>query len=221
MRYLTLVAGILFGLMPLPSLAADDFNGGMLPGLQLSYHFGGSGRGEREMFLVESSLRPVHSAFAAQRAQAFEAGGKATTAGNLFRFGFSPRSVTQATVLGSKFAIPDPPPSGYVIVGDTASLPAINSLLQSIGDAPARDFLQACCDDDKCLPVARPDVTWVDHKEDCDSLLEAVRSAAFDAGDHFGWVACNTRTTRSVAKALREDFGIPKKSIKAQAYWMA
>jgi NADPH-dependent ferric siderophore reductase len=48
-----------------------------------------------------------------------------------------------------------------------------------------------------------------------------VRSAAFDAGDHFGWVACNTRTTRSVAKVLREDFGIPKKSIKAQAYWVA
>jgi NADPH-dependent ferric siderophore reductase len=136
-----------------------------------------------------------------------------------------PGDTVEATVLGSKFAIPDPPPNGYVIVGDTASLPAINSLLESIGDAPARVFLQACCDDDKCLPVARRDhqidVTWVDHKDDCDSLLEAVRSAAFDAGDHFGWVACNTRTTRSVAKALREDFGIPKKSIKAQAYWVA
>ena len=59
----------------------------------------------------------------------------------------------------------------------------------------------------------------MDHKDDCDALLEAVRSAAFDAQDHFGWVACNTRTTRSIAKVLREDFGIPKKSIKAQAYW--
>ena len=135
-----------------------------------------------------------------------------------------PGDTVEATVLGSKFAIPDPRPNGYVIVGDTASLPAINSLLQEIGDAPARVFLQACCDDDKRLPVARPpkiDLTWVDHRDDCDSLLEAVRSAAFDAGDHFGWVACNTKTTRSVAKALREDFGIPKKSIKAQAYWLA
>jgi NADPH-dependent ferric siderophore reductase len=133
-----------------------------------------------------------------------------------------PGDTVEATVLGSKFAIPDPPPNGYVIVGDTASLPAINSLLESIADAPARVFLQACCDDDKYLPVARPDVvTWVDHKDDCDSLLEAVRSAAFDAADHFGWVACNTQTTRSVAKVLREDFGIPKKSIKAQAYWVA
>jgi NADPH-dependent ferric siderophore reductase len=132
-----------------------------------------------------------------------------------------PGDTVEATVLGSKFAVPDPPPGGYVIVGDTASLPAINSLLESIGDAPARVFLQSCSDDDKCLPVARPDVTWVDHKDDCDTLLEAVRSAAFDAGDHFGWVACDSRTTRSVVKVLREDFRIPRKSIKAQAYWVA
>jgi NADPH-dependent ferric siderophore reductase len=32
-------------------------------------------------------------------------------------------------------------------------------------------------------------------------------------------VACDSRTTRSVVKVLREDFGIPRKSIKSQAYW--
>ncbi len=132
-----------------------------------------------------------------------------------------PGHTVEATVLGSKFAIPEPPPAGYVIVGDTASLPAINSLLGSIGDAPARVFLEACCDDDKCLPLGRcSEVTWVD-RNDGGELLKTVRAAAFDAGDHFGWVACDTRTTRSVAKVLREDFGIPKKAIKAQAYWMA
>jgi NADPH-dependent ferric siderophore reductase len=133
-----------------------------------------------------------------------------------------PGDTIEATVLGSKFAIPDPPPTGYVIVGDTASLPAINSLLESIGDAPARVFLEAYYDDDKRLPVARTaDVTWVDRKDAGAKLLETVRSAAFDAGDHFGWVACDSHTTRSVAKVLREDFGIPRKSIKAQAYWVA
>jgi NADPH-dependent ferric siderophore reductase len=136
-----------------------------------------------------------------------------------------PGDTIEATVLGSKFAIPEPAPNGYVIVGDTASLPAINSLLDAIGDAPASVFLGAGCDEDKCLPVLRPsskiDVVWVDNHGGRDALLDAVRSAAFDAGDHFGWVACSTRTTRSVAKVLRDDFGIPKKSIKAQAYWVA
>jgi NADPH-dependent ferric siderophore reductase len=133
-----------------------------------------------------------------------------------------PGDTIEATVLGSKFAIPEPRPAGYVIVGDSASLPAINSLLTSIGDAPARVFLEAGYADDKDLPVARnEDITWVDRKDAGEALLQAVRSAAFDADDHFGWVACDSRTTRSVVKVLREEFRIPRKSIKAQAYWVA
>lgn len=128
----------------------------------------------------------------------------------------------EVTVLGSNFALPDPPPAGYVIVGDTASLPAINSLLDAIGDAPARVFLEAAHDDDKQLPVSRTsDVTWVDRKNAGESLVQAVESAAFDAADHFGWVACDNRTTRAVAKLLREDYNISRKAIKAQAYWVA
>ena len=52
-------------------------------------------------------------------------------------------------------------------------------------------------------------------------LVEAVTSSAFDAGDHFGWVASDNRTTRGIAKVLREDYAIPRRSIKAQAYWVA
>jgi NADPH-dependent ferric siderophore reductase len=132
-----------------------------------------------------------------------------------------PGDTIEATVLGSKFAIPQPHPAGYVIVGDTASLPAINSLLDAIGDAPAKVFLEAGYDDDKDLPVARDtDVTWVDRKNAGEALVQAVRSAAFDGSDHFGWVACDNRTTRSVTKVLQSDFGIPRKSIASRAYWM-
>lgn len=133
-----------------------------------------------------------------------------------------PGDTIEATVLGSKFAIPEPRPAGYVIVGDTASLPAINSLLDVIGDAPVRIFLEAGYDDDKELPVLRrAGLTWVDRKNAGETLVQAVSSAAFDAADHFGWVACDSRTTRAVTKVLRDDFGIPRKSIKAQAYWVA
>ena len=54
-----------------------------------------------------------------------------------------PGDTIDATVLGSNLTLPEPRPAGYVIVGDTASLPAINSLLDAIGDAPARVFLEA------------------------------------------------------------------------------
>lgn len=134
--------------------------------------------------------------------------------------GAQPGDVLEVTVLGSNFALPEPRPAGYVIVGDTASLPAINSLLDAIGDAPARIFLEAGHDDDRELPVAGDaDVTWVDRHDG--ALVEAVSSSAFDAADHFGWVACNNRTTRAVARVFRDEYNIPRKSIKAQAYWVA
>lgn len=127
----------------------------------------------------------------------------------------------EVTLLGSNFTLPDPAPAGYVLVGDTASLPAINSLLGAIGDAPAKVFLESAHDDDREVPVAKSDVTWADRKNAGEALVEAVGSAAFDAGDHFGWVACDDRTTRAVAKIFREDYKIPRKAIKAQAYWVA
>jgi NADPH-dependent ferric siderophore reductase len=133
-----------------------------------------------------------------------------------------PGDTIEVTVLGSNFTLPEPAPKGYVIVGDTASLPAINSLLAAIGDAPARVFLEAGHDDDKLLPVARSaDFVWVDRKNAGEALVEAVSSSAFEATGHFGWVACDNRTTRAVAKVFRDDYKIPRKLIKAQAYWVA
>lgn len=132
-----------------------------------------------------------------------------------------PGDVLEVTVLGSDFAIPAPAPAGYVIVGDAASLPAINSLLDAIGDAPARVFLESAHDDDRELPTVRDDVTWVDRADNGGALVDAVAAAAFEATDHFGWVACDNRTTREVARVLREDYKIPRRAVKARAYWAA
>ncbi|WP_319457176.1 MULTISPECIES: siderophore-interacting protein [unclassified Mycobacterium] len=135
----------------------------------------------------------------------------------------APGDTLEVTVLGSNFTLPDPAPTGYVIVGDTASVPAINSLLTAIGDTPARVFLEAAHDDDREVPIgnASAELVWIDRKNDGQALVEAVAAAAFDASDHFAWVACDNRTTRSVAKVLREDYSIPRKAMKAQAYWSA
>jgi NADPH-dependent ferric siderophore reductase len=79
--------------------------------------------------------------------------------------------------------------------------------------------VESAHDDDRDIPIVRDtDVVWVD-RDDGDALVEAVSSSAFDASDHFGWVACDNRTTRAVSKMLREEYRIPRKSIKAQAYW--
>ena len=77
-----------------------------------------------------------------------------------------PGDTVDVTVLGSNFALPEPQPAGYIIVGDTASLPAINSLLDAIGDTPSWVFLEASHEDDKQLPVGgrAADVEWVNRK---------------------------------------------------------
>ncbi|OBF27430.1 siderophore-interacting protein [Mycobacterium sp. ACS4331] len=139
--------------------------------------------------------------------------------------GAEPGDTLEVTVLGSSFELPTPAPAGYLIAGDTASLPAINSLLDAIGETPAWVFLEAAHDDDRDLPVntgaGEVDVIWVDRTDAGRGLVEAVRESAFDASDHFGWVACDNRTTRGVARVFREDYAIPRRSIKAQGYWVA
>ncbi|HEY9314728.1 siderophore-interacting protein [Williamsia sp.] len=46
--------------------------------------------------------------------------------------------VMEASVLGSKFGMPDPVPTEYLLFGDAASIPAINTLLAEVGDARLR-----------------------------------------------------------------------------------
>lgn len=40
------------------------------------------------------------------------------------------------------------------------------------------------------------DVLWVDRKNGGEALVQAVSSSAFDAADHFGWVARETARPR-------------------------
>jgi len=131
-----------------------------------------------------------------------------------------PGATIAATVLATPFVAPTPAPAGYVIVGDAASLPAINSLLASIGDTPARVFLGADRYEDKGLPVARHvGVEWIDRSQSTEAFIQTIRSEAFDARGYVGWVASNNRATRAAAEILRENYRIPRASIKAQAYW--
>ncbi|MGB3772074.1 MAG: siderophore-interacting protein [Rhodococcus sp. (in: high G+C Gram-positive bacteria)] len=130
-----------------------------------------------------------------------------------------------ATFQGSKYAVPDPLPAGYLIAGDTASLPAVNSLLSAIPEnLPATVWLETVHDDDRALPVAAgpaTDVRYVPRRGGGASMIEAVREGIFDASGHAAWVACDTVTTRAIVSILKADYRIARRSIKAQGYWIA
>ncbi|MGP3707495.1 siderophore-interacting protein [Gordonia paraffinivorans] len=138
-----------------------------------------------------------------------------------------PGDMINATFMGSKFAMPEGV-RGWIVAGDPASLPAINSLLDAISasahpDTPARIWLEYQHESDKTIPVrSRPQdtVEWVARERDGAALVDAVRAAAFDASDHFGWVALDSVSTRAVLASFKNEYRLPKNSIKAQAYWV-
>ena len=130
-------------------------------------------------------------------------------------------SVMAKGVGSSKFSVPDPAPAEYVIFGDTASLPAINSLLDALGDIPARVWLEWQYESDKTLPVrAGPatELTWLQRVDDGRLMREQAEQISCAPGA-FAWVACDGRTTRSIVKTMKTTHVLPKESIKAQAYW--
>lgn len=83
-------------------------------------------------------------------------------------------------------------------------------------------FLEARHDDDRHLLVLRSTgVTWVGRTNDGQALVEAISAAGLESAGRFAWVACDNRTTRAVAKVLREEYGMSRRSMRAQAYSVA
>ncbi|MXP21996.1 siderophore-interacting protein [Gordonia sp. HNM0687] len=136
-----------------------------------------------------------------------------------------PGDTISSTFMGSKFTFPDPAPQGWLIAGDAAALPAINSLLDAISassnpSAAATVWFEYAHDSDKALPLRLRDqdtVNWI--RRDGPALSDAVRDAAFDATGHFGFVALDMKSTRAVSASFKNDYQLGKANVKAQAYW--
>ncbi|WP_069161974.1 siderophore-interacting protein [Nocardia altamirensis] len=127
----------------------------------------------------------------------------------------------EVSVLGSDFQLPETDPAEYVIFGDTASLPAINSLLDAIGDTPARVWLEWQHESDTSLPVRNKphhQVTWL-QRIDNGRLLREQAHEIECAQDNFAWACCDGNTTRSIAKTLKTTHKLPKSSMKYLPYW--
>ncbi|UFR03338.1 siderophore-interacting protein [Streptomyces sp. Go40/10] len=137
-----------------------------------------------------------------------------------------PGDTVEATVQGTGFRHPDPAPSHLVAIGDPASLPAINSLLDALGPAPATVWFEG---DPAGLPSrAEPDrheIRAVPREDAGARLLERVRTelpAVLAGTPHpYVWIACDTATTRALASYVRTDLGVPKQRVHALGYWRA
>jgi NADPH-dependent ferric siderophore reductase len=137
-----------------------------------------------------------------------------------------PGDTIEATVQGTGFDHPDPAPSHVFAVGDPASLPAINSLLDALGSAPATVWFEGGDDD---LPFRtdpdRHELRKVPRQNSGAHLVDRVKSdlpgLLRGTADPYVWIACDTVTTRALAAYVRKELGLPGQRVHALGYWRA
>lgn len=133
-----------------------------------------------------------------------------------------PGSAIPFNSMGSKpFEVPaENPPSGYLLIGDAASLIAINSIIAVVPeDIPIELYLEQHAAQDRDLPLnshPRLNVTWV-HRSDASTLASALQVR--DWSNWYAWTAPESGSLKEIRKRLK-DFGFPRAEIHAQAYWV-
>jgi ATP-binding cassette subfamily B protein IrtA len=122
----------------------------------------------------------------------------------------------------SRFDTPDEQPAGYLLIGDSASIPGINGIIGVVpDDVPIETYLEQHDDNDALIPLAqhpRLRVHWVNRRDE-KSLAAAIENR--DWSDWYAWATPEATTLKHVRTRLRDDFGFPKSEIHAQAYWSA
>ncbi|MDH2388019.1 siderophore-interacting protein [Streptomyces sp. HNM0663] len=138
-----------------------------------------------------------------------------------------PGDTIEATVQGSQFSVPDPAPSRLLVVGDAASRPAIDSLLDAMPLTPAVIWYETSHPrDDEHAPrggAASRELIPVPRRDGGGSLVEAVHEALPQQLDDaaYVWIACDTATTRGLAAFARKQLGVPRERLHALGYWRA
>jgi ATP-binding cassette subfamily B protein IrtA len=122
----------------------------------------------------------------------------------------------------SRFDSHDEHPAGYLLIGDSASIPGINGIIGVVpDDVPIEAYLEQHDDNDRLIPLAqhpRLRVHWVSRRDE-KSLAAAIENR--DWSDWYAWATPEATTLKHVRTRLRDDFGFPKSEIHAQAYWSA
>ncbi|MCG3044395.1 siderophore-interacting protein [Streptomyces fenghuangensis] len=143
--------------------------------------------------------------------------------------GARPGDTIEATVQGTGFTAPSPGPSRLLAVGDPASLPAVNSLLEAFPGTPATVWLETAHPQDAELPLrlgpGPHEVRWVPRRDAGAHLVAEVTAALpkllEDEPAPYVWIACDTATTRALASYARKELGVPKDRVHALGYWRA
>lgn len=122
----------------------------------------------------------------------------------------------------SRFDVPDEQPAGYLLIGDSASIPGMNGIIGVVpDDVPIEMYLEQHDDNDVLIPITqhpRLQVHWVVRRDE-KSLAAAIDNR--DWSNWYAWATPEATVLKHVRTRLRDEFGFPKSVIHAQAYWSA
>ena len=136
----------------------------------------------------------------------------------------APGATIAAMVMGSKgFSVPEDPadrPAGYLLIGDSASQPAINGIIGAVPhDIPVELYLEQHHDDDPVIPLAEHPRLRVHRVPRTDAAAVAAAIESRDWSNWYAWAGPEAGTLKGLRTRLRDEFGFPKQEIHAQAYW--
>ncbi|QUD82659.1 ATP-binding cassette domain-containing protein [Gordonia polyisoprenivorans] len=130
------------------------------------------------------------------------------------------QSISAMYMSSVPFEVPDEnPPAGYLVIGDSASIPAINSIIDAVPhDIPIEAYLEQHEPADREIPLnnhPRMRLHWVP-RTDATALASALESR--DWSDWYAWAGPESNSLKEIRKRLKE-FGFPKSETHVQAYW--
>ncbi|MFC9344262.1 MULTISPECIES: siderophore-interacting protein [unclassified Streptomyces] len=139
----------------------------------------------------------------------------------------APGDTVEATLQGTGFDAPEPRPGRLLVVGDPASLPAVNSLLDALPGVPATVWFETQHASDEELPVRldpeHHELRRVPRRDGGADLVARVKAElpGLAESDPYVWIACDTATTRTLATYARKELALPKERVHALGYWRA
>ena len=133
-----------------------------------------------------------------------------------------PGQSVQAMTMGSTpFTVPAEPPAGYLLIGDSASTPALNGIIETIpAEVPIELYLEQHEPDDVLIPLAYHPRLRVHRVPRTGPESLAVAIEPRDWSNWYAWCAPESASLKAVRSLLRDDFGFPKSEIHQQAYWI-
>ncbi|MGV0624785.1 ABC transporter ATP-binding protein/permease [Mycolicibacter minnesotensis] len=142
------------------------------------------------------------------------------------------RTVTPGTTISvmslmgsSRFQAPcetDEQPAGYLLVGDAASITALNGIIETVADEiPIELYLEQHHEDDALIPLATHPRLRVHRvpRRGATSLAAAIETRNWS--NWYAWLTPEASSLKHLRTRLREEFGFPKSEVHAQAYWTA